>query len=192
MIKVYKNFLSKEEHKEIYDTVTNDVTFPWFASTNNAGTVSKKYYNKHAKYFKNLREHGFLTHLFFNSDLKNPINSRHIPVVDLILRAYMKKNNIKKINLLRSKANLQIQVPDFKRDEYNTPHTDYRIPHQVLIYYVNQTDGDTFLFNKNNSVMKRIKPEPNKLVSFDGSINHAGSHPSRHMYRILINIDFTF
>ena len=191
MIKVYKNFLSKEEHKEIYDVVTDGVTFPWFASTNE-GTVSKKYYNKQVKSFKNLREHGFLTHLFFNSDLKNPVNSRHIRVVDLILRAYTKKNNIKKINLLRCKANLQIQVPDFKKDQYNTPHKDYKIPHHGLIYYVNQTDGDTFFFNKDNSIMKRITPEPNKLIYFDGSVNHAGSHPARHMYRIVINIDFNF
>lgn len=39
--------------------------------------------------------------------------------------------------------------------------------------------------------MARIKPEPNKLLFFDGLIYHASSNPVKNKSRKVINISFT-
>lgn len=49
----------------------------------------------------------------------------------------------------------------------HTPfHTDRTEPHEVFIYYLNGSTGDTII-GKN-----RVKPKRNRLVQFDGEIEH--------------------
>jgi hypothetical protein len=53
-------------------------------------------------------------------------------------------------------------------------HVDYKIPHLVLLYYINTTDGDTILFD-GDKIIDRISPRRRRCVLFDGSIVHASS-----------------
>lgn len=67
------------------------------------------------------------------------------------------------------------------------------------IYYVNESDGDTVIFNektnnpiRNNeeiSVKKVIKNERGKLVLFNQNYLHAGCPPINSDYRIVINFN---
>ena len=108
--------------------------------------------------------------------------------IDLFKR-FLAYKNIDEAKLLRCKANLQMAVPNESR-EYNMPHTDLEEPHYVMLYYVNDSDGDTFLFDNEYNITKRVKPKKGRFLVFDGSISHAGRHPINNSTRILINYDF--
>ena len=63
------------------------------------------------------------------------------------------------------------------------------------VYYVNETDGDTIIFNEtdlkgNYTIKKRIPPKPNRLLMFKGKFAHTGCSPSKYNTRILINSNY--
>lgn len=72
---------------------------------------------------------------------------------------------------------------------YNNIHVDMKIPHKVCLYYVNDTDGDTFFFDRNRQVCNRISPKKGRAVVFDGLTLHASSMPSKK-YRISLNLGY--
>ena len=81
----------------------------------------------------------------------------------------------------------------------HTVHFDTPNPHHVLIYYVNDSDGDTFFFDRrhgevwitdgNYKVIDRVSPKKGRFVLFDGSIYHAGSNPREYDRRMVLNFD---
>jgi hypothetical protein len=80
---------------------------------------------------------------------------------------------------------------------YNTPHIDVPEPkYNSLIYYVTDSDGDTFIFNekfgdkKDLSIRKRVSPKKGKAVVFDSNTWHASSNPRKHGNRIVCNFIF--
>ena len=159
----------------------------------------KKHIEKQqSKKFKNIEEHPLLFNMmYFHQDEQGSLMDQtkfhepHLRLISTICKEFVVKEKIKKIHILRARANLMLQVKNFKKNGYNTPHIDFEFPHYILIYYIDNTDGDTFLFNKNNSIMAKIKPEPNKLLFFDGLIYHASSNPVKNKFRKVINISFT-
>jgi hypothetical protein len=72
-----------------------------------------------------------------------------------------------------------------KEDLMDAPHIDYQFPHLVLLYYVNNTDGDT-IFLKDNQIVEKIAPKRGRCVLFDGSIVHASTTPTLSP-RVIIN-----
>lgn len=94
------------------------------------------------------------------------------------------------------------------RQPYHVPHVDYQNDglKYTAIYYLNDSDGDTFFFNEfldpnikrfiNGydpslfTVAKSIKPKQGKLVLFDGRRYHASSYPESTPERMVLNINF--
>ena len=92
---------------------------------------------------------------------------------------------------------------------FNKPHTDlpdFEQPYKTLIVYLNESDGDTFIFNKFynkeenfNEVLKdldkkiilRQKPMRGDGIYFEGHQYHSGNTPTQYKSRYLINFDFT-
>ena len=82
----------------------------------------------------------------------------------------------------------------------DTPHIDLDSPHTVFLYYVNDADGDTLLYDykstnildrpkyENIKVTKRITPKQGRVVVFDGMTWHSSSQPTRGS-RCVINFD---
>lgn len=60
------------------------------------------------------------------------------------------------------------------------PHTDRAIPHWVVLYYVNDADGDTVFFNKQGKEFQRVTPKKGRVVFFNGNIMHGGGIPKIH------------
>lgn len=94
--------------------------------------------------------------------------------------------------LLRIKANLVYKRENYPADHYNMPHVDEDIPCETLLYYVNDSDGDTFIFNNEDrlSIEQRITPKKGRGVLFDSRILHAGSPPRITEARIVLNFMF--
>lgn len=70
----------------------------------------------------------------------------------------------------------------------HVPHVDRYTPHTVLIYYVNDADGDTIVFEDNKEVC--ISPEKGKYIIFDGKYKHCGTSPTLSNHRLVINFNF--
>ncbi len=96
----------------------------------------------------------------------------------------------------RVKANMLLRStePD---DKYNTPHIDVPDPgYKSLLYYVKDSDGDTFFFNetwrdkKALTLKQRVSPKKGKAVVFDSSTWHASSNPRQNQNRVVLNLIF--
>lgn len=85
--------------------------------------------------------------------------------------------------------------------KYDNPHADLDVSHLVCLYYVNDSDGDTFLFDKRNdqvtpdkldrnnlAVVKQVSPKKGRVLLFDGRIYHSSSRPTSGS-RCIINFD---
>ncbi len=93
-----------------------------------------------------------------------------------------------------------LQFPKLK-SVTNNPHTDLTMPHLVCLYYVNDSDGDTIIYNETlddvlpNEVNKtqftikqQISPKKGKIVMFDGKYYHSSSSPTTDR-RCIVNFD---
>ena len=99
-------------------------------------------------------------------------------------------------NILRTKTTVTFpkldSLPDYA-------HVDYETPGRVLIIYVNDSDGDTILYNEKYTGEKvselteriRVSPKAGKAVMFDNFIYHAASNPASTPFRQIINMNFT-
>lgn len=96
--------------------------------------------------------------------------------------------------------------------QYNTPHVDFLRPHRTACYYVNDSDGDTVLFDKflkdvnvtdpseedvykfvtsnEFNVAQRSSPKKNSLCIFDGSRFHSSTNPQDHERRLVITLNY--
>lgn len=117
----------------------------------------------------------------------------------LIFKSFEKINfDIKKI--LRIRKRLTFPNTSLYDIPYQ-PHVDYNFEHLSMIYYVNESDGCTFIYNEqfnmkdknspeNYSILKKVNPQRGKIVIFNGKNYHASSLSSRKN-RIILNINVT-
>jgi hypothetical protein len=82
-------------------------------------------------------------------------------------------------------------------------HIDSAIPHTVLLYYINDSDGDTILYKERANPLTylsgdypdsfnidvRVTPKKGRAVIFDGLQFHSVSSPKDALKRQIININ---
>ena len=114
-----------------------------------------------------------LIHTFFEFD---KINSELFK----LLKPCIDSLKVKK--LIRIKANLVLRTPKIKEHGF---HIDNQIhkKFKTAILYINSNNGYT-RFEKNN---KKFKSEENKLIDFNGRLQHTGTSCTDSPYRIVIN-----
>jgi hypothetical protein len=122
------------------------------------------------------------------------------PKIKPMLYCIEDKLNSRIKNLARIKINHTAKIPNFAKDNYNIPHADDGNPNLLsLIYYINDSDGDTFFFDEEfsetHSVNKltlvgRITPRMGRAVVFPARKFHAGSNPINNPSRFVINFVF--
>ena len=98
---------------------------------------------------------------------------------------------VTKINAARAFMQLPWDGP-----EQSKFHVDDIEPHMVLLYYINDADGDTVLSNRryvsgeqyhgvDAEILKRVSPKKGRAILFDGSIYHAASIPRKGLRCVL-------
>jgi len=125
-----------------------------------------------------------------------------------ILRFLEAKLGIEVAEIIRIRLRLTPQYPGHKEGMFNAPHVDIGTTNsfKTLVYYVNDSDGDTFIFNrrydssnppvilnKNEPDLQAIftnTPRKGSGVYFDGRYYHAGNSPINYKSRCIINFDF--
>ena len=88
-------------------------------------------------------------------------NSRSAPFFVDIAKRFVKKHKLKINALLRGCINQVVR----STIEHTRSHVDHDFPHHQIIMYLNKSDGDTIIELPNKKI-KRIKPEPFKMVCF--------------------------
>tara|TARA_B100001939_G_C16928811_1_gene612997 strand:+ start:417 stop:1016 length:600 start_codon:yes stop_codon:yes gene_type:complete len=190
-IYVNDNLVNSEFSKKTEDFLLGWKMPYYLPKENEEYSVSNKAYEEVIKKFKNNIVEGrqYCHHIVRKneSELASPLIYDEIatPIIKEIA-SFIK---VDKINVDRIKINLQNPIFDSNKDKHNTPHTDDRKNHLAAIYYGNDSDGDTFFFEK-DKIIKRVNPVTGRLVIFDGSIMHAGRHPINNSYRVVINFNF--
>lgn len=120
--------------------------------------------------------------------------SPHFKKIKPLVAALVKKFGY--ITLFRAKVNITFCNPPYMNYQPQMPHTDLqyengdKIPHLVCLYYINDSDGPTYFFDKNMNIIQEVHPKQGRVILFDGSQLHAASNPKTNPLRMVININF--
>jgi hypothetical protein len=159
-MKVYNNFLPKEEFLEIKNFMTGNY-FPWY--------VQNSVVNEKDNNFQ-------LTHLFYNNCI---VNSDFFKILNVFLK------KINPLCIIRIKANLLTKTEKIIEHEM---HTDFQSDSTknitTGIFYINTNNGYTKFKNK------KIESIENRYVSFNSNELHTGTTCTDENYRIVINFNY--
>jgi len=190
MIKIIDNFLEISYLKKIQ--ICFEQNFAWYYTDN----ISL---NKNSN---SLSSFGFY-HIFVRNN--KPTDSPHVSLFTPLFFKMMEVEHLK--SMLRIRADMTV----FSKEKIiHQPHNDFLIKTDGLsdkfltaIFYVNDSDGDTVIFNEKRidekedmpdleklTIKERITPKENRLLLFSGDYIHTGHSPSYHRNRILINANF--
>lgn len=65
----------------------------------------------------------------------------------------------------------------------------HQTPYSTIVYYINDSDGPTVLYNQDGSELVKCEHEKGKLIVFDGNIMHHASKPTKDI-RCVMNFCF--
>jgi len=145
---------------------------------------------------------------FFHMAFDGSSSSTHYDFFRSILEFFLEKTNIKISNLLRIRLRYTHKGKGHTTTKYAAPHVDFNThtPYSTFIYYVDDSDGDTIIFDKifnpeeemYNPIIAeplvellRCTPKKGTGLYFNGHRYHAGNFPVEYSSRIVINFDFT-
>lgn len=185
------NFLSLEQVLKVRQTITNN-NKDIFWHVRKGTTDIKKYLKLENNNIKISEDKQYVHAASFNETKMSNIHD----LGTNILNTFVKKHGIEIKEILRIKANILNKTD--KQNHIHPPHVDMTIPHLVLLYYVNDSDGDTVIFNQKYSsqqdptltVNQTIAPKAGAAIVFDGLTYHSSSSPQYTGERIVLNINF--
>lgn len=128
----------------------------------------------------------------------NDVTDELIYFIDKIRKNVSKELNLSFLQNYRIKANLLKKADyDKNRDDRLSIHIDRYENYVGMIYYINDTDGDTFFYNDTLGnktewvkyiyegsdfdvfeLRETVKPKKGRVVVFDGMIFHHSSYPT--------------
>lgn len=150
--------------------------------------------------------YGGFYHMAYDGQASNPVGSAINAILVPLLFIFCDKAKLEFNALIRVRLGMFTRSP--VEVKYHNPHVDFYAPHKVALYYVNDSDGDTVVFNETFenvnleqsvrhanedkfTVIKRIPPKKGRMVAFDGKQYHASMHPVQHQSRIVVTFNFT-
>jgi hypothetical protein len=194
-MKIFKSFLNSTDEQTVYDVLT-DPKFIWDSNENT--TVNERGGVFIDQYTKTVNQYTNLAYSF--SGFGFPLSSLY-GVAELTVKRLEEitgENYFSRLHRIKANMLLIQDEHNYPYNFYNTPHVDIVGEDSIsLLYYVNDSDGDTFMFNEcesftgdSLSLQHREPPERNKAVLFDSSKFHSSSSPRKHDKRIVINVVF--
>jgi hypothetical protein len=167
---VIKEAINKSNFIQFQDIINSKI-FSWYFLEDSAFLGE----------FKNSNTYSF-NHLIFKD---SKIYSNYYDVVNSIALQLKDKFKLENYKIIRLRIGL---TTSYGKKIINKPHIDSQYKHKVILFYLNNSDGDTY-FYKNNKIIDSITPEENKAVLFDGEIYHSSSKPFKNSKRIVLNIN---
>lgn len=177
-------------------TMIESENFSWFYTCNTA-------YTNKEETFGNMYNSGF-GHIAYLNNRKNSESADVLEDCLLFILDGMNKE-LEKIHRIRIGL-----IPVNGINSINPPHVDVPHNHSVGLLYLNDSDGDTIIYNEkfdpydtydvasyytdylksNVTEMHRVTPEENKFVLFNGLHYHSSSTPVKTKRRIVVNYVF--
>jgi hypothetical protein len=151
------------------------------------------------------REFSGFSHPAFDASAPTPVTSHMSALLVPLLFVACEKAGLEMNGLLRIRLGMfprtLIDVP------HHNPHVDLYEPHVVGLYHVDDSDGDTVIFQETfedltleQSVRHanlgrfteaaRVSPKKGRMAFFDGKHYHASMHPKAHAARRVVTFDF--
>lgn len=186
MIKVYDDLVPLETQIEIERTMGGP-DFVWMLFPGNSVGDNIEKEDVILENDPRVREYVMFGHNFLKD---GRLTSNTAGLVYSMFQQFCKDADIEQTRIGRIKANLQTQCNFSQEYFFNTPHIDRREPHTVAIYYVNDSDGDTTIFDNDGNIIQTVSPRRGRFLVFDGSYFHAGRQPILADKRIIINFNF--
>ena len=184
MLKIYENFLPQSYADDI-EKLLLSADFPWYIELMTVGDYSEQQgfrFDTPLVKETSFLAHGFLKQEQINSAWFDYFN--HIPI-----NVQNNVDGFKGTTLSRFKANLYTLDSGYG-DHYHTPHLDASQGCLTALYYVNDSDGNTFFFDENIKVIHKQEPKKNTLIVFTSNTIHASSPPRKTNFRSTINMVF--
>lgn len=131
---------------------------------------------------------GFTTRLHWNQNFVN--SSCGVLAKGLLLFSQARVQEFAQIphQIVRARADMTMYNP---LEYCHEVHTDYPYEHMTAIFYINNSDGNTLLFDRDGKdLIQEVEPIENRLLIFDGLLQHAGHSPSKHKSRVIVNMNF--
>lgn len=173
--------------------------FPWFYQSD----IS--FFDDHiSKLGENIKQRPGFSNLIHDSN-NGPFNPFHF-VMPILMTGASKKNI--KINHITQARSFLLVPPNLHNadDRRDRPHIDQPNPHYAAIYYVNDADGDTYIYDRQYNpntdvtyfpniepaslpILTRVSPKKGRLVIFNGFYYHSSSQPENSA-RCIINFNF--
>ena len=148
---------------------------------------------------------GGFSHMAYLTDEQAPSASPMSSLLLPILFIFCEKAKLEFRALLRIRVGLFTRTPGII--QHHNPHIDFSQPHRTAVYYVNDSDGDTVVFNETIddvsveasaqhanqgrfTLAGTVPPKKGKMACFDGRHYHASSYPTLAAKRIAITFNF--
>ena len=180
MKKIIDNVLNDSLLISIQNIITS-FTMPWYFIGNSQSYLKDKELIKH-----NLLNYSFY-HMVLNKEESSNALSPFYDItysISLILKDLFELE--KTWDVYRLRWGMTTTLNKIHR---HTPHTDFDIPHKVILFYLNDGDGDTYFYDKEHKIIDSVTPKENRAVLFDGSILHSSSKPIKFPRRMVLNIN---
>ena len=189
MIKIIDNLLTPSYVDAINDLARNHLQYTYAPKTSYDLSTSESIF------IDNVKDYGQMSCVVIDNELRDRVNfSWAFEQLKPIF--WQIKDLVPEIQHVgRVKFNILLQQENAGY-HYNLPHQDDVTDKSIsMVYYLDDCDGDTFLFNEFYSnpppskltVHQRISPKRNRAVLFESNRYHASSNPINSRNRFIIN-----
>lgn len=176
-IEVYDDVLTQEEADAVENTLLFE-EFPWYYQKSTVAGYAPD---------PLVKDVPWLSHAFIKQGV---VNSPTVHMTGMILDRFLKHSGHTHSEIIRISANMT--HPSFGERKPLPIHIDQpNKEHDVLIYYANDADGNTVIYNnrERRRVVKEVEPKKNRFLLFNGDYWHSSFLPERHNVRLVINFN---
>jgi hypothetical protein len=188
-VKITHRVLEDKEYLNSLVDLTESNDFPWYYIHTSA----------HYDDYDNGWQFSFYHMLVENGEFNR---STFTPDFEKLIYTCVDKAGFSNMKINRVRLGLFTRTESKK---VQTPHVDWDKPHKTIVYYLNQSDGDTYFYREkydrafhqgedtnpyHKYYVSDVSPyNQNSMVSFEGHTYHSSSSPLNHNVRIAMNIN---
>lgn len=190
---IVDNFLHKIQTRQIEKLVHENHDLTWTYMRNYV-TTSESMTRELMNNDKDILDLGFgaFIHMLYKG---GKISSPYYDMFKNFVSLAESKFNIKVDKIFNMRINFSTPL-GYETKKYTLPHFDTRFENtKALIYYINDSDGDTVIFNEyqhgqiidvsKKTITHRITPAKGRAVLFDSNRYHAACLSSKNMRAVL-------
>ena len=177
-ISTLENFIPDDLVSALEETLCGK-EFPWFWRSSTT-------YGEDAEGADH-KDFQFVHLVYFNDEAKSNVFDLVVP----ILIEFEARTGMQIIRLDKIKANLTTQSWLTEEELETAKHTDVvegRGKFITIVYYVNDSDGDTIIYAPDGQEAMRKSPVKGTAVYFPSTEIHRHTPPKEHKRRIVLNI----